>query len=200
MRDAYASKGMRIWTWDVDTSDYTGRTQAQVVNHVVTYSRAGDTVLMHMGWNAFNKSAIAAMKSGLAHQRLGVPQPRHDDADVSEDHRLLSRLQPGVGARQPVEHPEQQGLAQRRRAGVEQRVDTGHPRRQRQRAVRSCEAAAPRIPAKPASSRAAGSMPPSRAANPGSTRTGPAARADATASERSSTRFRRPRAPSLPRG
>ncbi|MBU9944773.1 MAG: peptidoglycan-binding protein [Dermatophilaceae bacterium] len=72
VRDAYASKGMRIWTWDVDTSDYTGRTQAQVVNHVVTYSRAGDTVLMHMGWNAFNKSAIAAMKSGLAAKGLGV--------------------------------------------------------------------------------------------------------------------------------
>ena len=68
VRDAYASKGMRIWTWDVDT----GRTQAQVVNHVVTYSRAGDTVLMHMGWNAFNKSAIAAMKSGLAAKGLGV--------------------------------------------------------------------------------------------------------------------------------
>ena len=72
VRDAYASKAMRIWMWDVDTKDFTGRTQAQVVNHVVTYSRAGDTVLMHMGWNAFNKSAIAAMKSGLAAKGLSV--------------------------------------------------------------------------------------------------------------------------------
>ncbi len=72
VRDAYASKAMRMWLWDVDTKDFTGRTQAQVVSHVVTYSRAGDTVLMHMGWNAFNKSAIAAMKSGLAAKGLGV--------------------------------------------------------------------------------------------------------------------------------
>jgi peptidoglycan hydrolase-like protein with peptidoglycan-binding domain len=72
VRDAYASKAMRIWTWDVDTSDWKGRTQAQVVSHVVTYSRSGDTVLMHMGWNAFNKSAISAMKSGLAAKGLSV--------------------------------------------------------------------------------------------------------------------------------
>lgn len=72
VRDAYASKAMRIWMWDVDTSDWKGRTQAQVVSHVVTYSRSGDTVLMHMGWNAFNKSAISAMKAGLAAKGLGV--------------------------------------------------------------------------------------------------------------------------------
>ena len=72
VRDAYASKAMRMWLWDVDTKDFTGRTQAQVVSHVVTYSRAGDTVLMHMGWNAFNKSAISAMKTGLAAKGLSV--------------------------------------------------------------------------------------------------------------------------------
>ena len=27
---------------------------------------------MHMGWNAFNKSAMSAMKSGLASRGLGV--------------------------------------------------------------------------------------------------------------------------------
>lgn len=72
VRQAYASKSMRMWLWDVDTSDWRGRTQAQVVSHVVTYSRANDTVLMHMGWNAFNTTAISQMKSGLATKGLGV--------------------------------------------------------------------------------------------------------------------------------
>ncbi|GAA4414092.1 hypothetical protein GCM10023168_37420 [Fodinibacter luteus] len=72
VRDAYASKAMRMWLWDVDTGDWRGKTQSQVVSHVVNYSGSGDTVLMHMGWNAFNKSAFAAMKSGLAAKGLAV--------------------------------------------------------------------------------------------------------------------------------
>jgi peptidoglycan hydrolase-like protein with peptidoglycan-binding domain len=72
VRNAYAAKSMRMWLWDVDTRDWTGKTRAQVVSHVVTYSRSGDTVLMHMGWNAFTKTAIAEMKSGLAAKGLGV--------------------------------------------------------------------------------------------------------------------------------
>jgi Putative peptidoglycan binding domain/Polysaccharide deacetylase len=72
VRDAYAARSMRMWLWDVDSNDWRGSTQSQVVSHVVTYSHSGDTVLMHMGWNAFTKSAMAAMKSGLAHKGLGV--------------------------------------------------------------------------------------------------------------------------------
>lgn len=72
VRNAYAKKSMRMWLWDVDTRDWTGKTQSQVVTHVVTYSRANDTVLMHMGWNAFTKSALSAMKSGLASKGLYV--------------------------------------------------------------------------------------------------------------------------------
>ena len=72
VRNAYAKKSMRMWLWDVDTRDWTGKTQTQVVSYVVTYARANDTVLMHMGWNAFNKSAFSSMKSGLAAKGLGV--------------------------------------------------------------------------------------------------------------------------------
>ncbi len=72
VRDAYASKAMRIWLWNVDTNDWRGKTQSQVVSHVVTYSKAGNTVLMHMGWNGFNTSAMSAMKSGLAKRGLAV--------------------------------------------------------------------------------------------------------------------------------
>lgn len=71
-RQAYASRSMRMWLWDVDTNDWRGKTQSQVVSHVVSYSRSNDTVLMHMGWNAFNTSAISQMRSGLAARGLGV--------------------------------------------------------------------------------------------------------------------------------
>lgn len=70
--NAYASKGMRPWTWTVDTRDWTGKSQSAVVSHVVANSRAGSTVLMHMQWRGFNTTAINQMKSGLAHRGLGV--------------------------------------------------------------------------------------------------------------------------------
>ena len=63
---------MRMWLWDVDTRDWTGKTASQVVSHVVAYTHSGDTVLMHMGWNAFTTTAISAMKSGLANRGLGI--------------------------------------------------------------------------------------------------------------------------------
>lgn len=70
--NAYAVKAMRIWTWSIDTLDWTGKSQSAVVWYAVTYSRAGSTVLMHMGWRAFNSDAIAKIKAGLNARGLGV--------------------------------------------------------------------------------------------------------------------------------
>lgn len=70
--NAYAAKAMRIWTWSVDTRDWTGKSQSAVVWYAVTYARAGSTVLMHMGWHAFNSGAIAQIKAGLNARGLGV--------------------------------------------------------------------------------------------------------------------------------
>lgn len=72
VRNAYAKRAMRIWTWNVDTNDWRGKTQSQVVSYVVTYTKPGNTVLMHMGWNAFNTTAISQMKSGLAKRGISV--------------------------------------------------------------------------------------------------------------------------------
>ena len=72
MRDAFAAKSMRMWLWDVDTNDWRGKTQSQVVSYVITYAHSRDTVLMHMGWNAFTPGAMSAMKAGLARKGLGV--------------------------------------------------------------------------------------------------------------------------------
>lgn len=72
VRNAYAQRGMRIWTWTVDTADWTGKTQEEVVEHVVSKSQAGDSVLMHLHWNGFSTAALAAMQSGLADRGLAV--------------------------------------------------------------------------------------------------------------------------------
>lgn len=72
VRNAYAQRGMRIWTWTMDTRDWEGKSQDEVVASVVTNSRAGGSVLMHMPWNGFNTAALAEMTSGLAERGLAV--------------------------------------------------------------------------------------------------------------------------------
>lgn len=61
----YASVGMREWLWNKDTEDWKDKSQKQIVTYVITHAEAGDTVLMHMQHNAFNPSALAAIKAGL---------------------------------------------------------------------------------------------------------------------------------------
>jgi peptidoglycan hydrolase-like protein with peptidoglycan-binding domain len=79
---AYTAKGMRQWTWTVDTLDWTGKTTAQVVSYVVTYAKAGSTVLMHMQWNGFTPTAVAQMTSGLAGRGLHPCTAYHGTAPV----------------------------------------------------------------------------------------------------------------------
>jgi len=72
---AYTAAGMRQWLWTLSPSNWTGKAQAEVVAYVVTNSRAGDTVDMHMQSNAFNRSAMEQMKKGLAARGLLVCRP-----------------------------------------------------------------------------------------------------------------------------
>lgn len=69
---AYRAKGMKIWTWSVDTNDWRGYSRAVVVNRVVRWASAGSTVLMHMQWNAFSVKALRQIKDGLAKRGLSV--------------------------------------------------------------------------------------------------------------------------------
>ena len=69
---AYAAKGMRIWTWTVDTLDWRGRSRSSVISTAVHGPRAGGTVLMHMEWHGFSVSALRQMKSGLDKRGLGT--------------------------------------------------------------------------------------------------------------------------------
>jgi peptidoglycan hydrolase-like protein with peptidoglycan-binding domain len=64
-RSAYATKKMNIWTWNVDTNDWRGKTMAQVVSYVIANAYARATVLMHMQHKAFNPTALNQMVTGM---------------------------------------------------------------------------------------------------------------------------------------
>ena len=69
-----ASKGVRVWAWTRDTGDWAGASQAAIVNYLATTTQANDTVLAHMTWNAFNATALAQIKAGLATRGLALCQ------------------------------------------------------------------------------------------------------------------------------
>lgn len=73
-RQAYHDQAMRIWLWNVDTEDWTGKSRSQVVASAVGAKR-GDTVLMHMQWNGFSTTAISQMKSGLKKRGVYTCRP-----------------------------------------------------------------------------------------------------------------------------
>jgi peptidoglycan-N-acetylglucosamine deacetylase len=72
VRAAYRAKGMRIWLWSVDTNDWRGKSRSAVVRYVVRNTRRGQTVLMHMQWNGFSKTALRDMRNGLARRGIKV--------------------------------------------------------------------------------------------------------------------------------
>lgn len=69
VKEAYKHVGMRRWHWDVDTRDWEGKSESQVVSYVINNAGKGDTVLMHLQWNGFSVSAIKDMVRGLRNQR-----------------------------------------------------------------------------------------------------------------------------------
>lgn len=72
VRDAYLARGMRPWTWTVDTNDWRGpKSQAAVVS-IAQDAPAGATVLMHMQHAAFNPTALQQIVSGLSARGIGV--------------------------------------------------------------------------------------------------------------------------------
>ncbi len=76
VKKAYDAVGMRVWTWNLDTFDWKGGSQASIVKTVVTKAKPGNSVLMHMQWGAFNGDALRAMKTGLANRGITLCQNR----------------------------------------------------------------------------------------------------------------------------
>jgi peptidoglycan/xylan/chitin deacetylase (PgdA/CDA1 family) len=75
VQDAYAYKAMKIWTWNVDTRDWEGKTTNQVVSYVVANAFNRSTVLMHMQWNGFTPTGLSNLKSGLQATNKYVCRP-----------------------------------------------------------------------------------------------------------------------------
>lgn len=69
---AYAAKGMKMWLWTVDTNDWHGYSESHIVKYVIQTAKAGDTVLMHMQWNAFSVDALRKIQAGLAKRGLEI--------------------------------------------------------------------------------------------------------------------------------
>nr|NLI48890.1 polysaccharide deacetylase family protein [Propionibacterium sp.] len=72
VKNAFVSMSRRIWTWDLDTRDWTGLSQSTIVDYVVENAYAGSSVLMHMQHAAFNETALSQIKDGLAERGLSV--------------------------------------------------------------------------------------------------------------------------------
>ncbi len=72
VKKVYASLGMQPWLWNVDTNDWKGKSQSQIVTWVIKHARPSSTVLMHMQWHAFNPSAMRQIKQGLAARHLSL--------------------------------------------------------------------------------------------------------------------------------
>lgn len=70
--DAFAERGMRLWTWTFDTLDWTGPSRAEVVADVVAHAQPGDTVLLHLQYAGFDAAALTAMRDGLAGRGLAL--------------------------------------------------------------------------------------------------------------------------------
>jgi peptidoglycan/xylan/chitin deacetylase (PgdA/CDA1 family) len=63
---------MRIWLWNIDTTDWRGHPRDSVVGTVVRSARPGGTVLMHMQWHGFSVAALEQIQAGLAERGLDV--------------------------------------------------------------------------------------------------------------------------------
>lgn len=78
----YAQKGMRQWLWTKDTNDWKGYSQSYLTNYVINNAASGDTILMHMQHNAFNKQALFDMVAGIRARGLELCKPYPGTAPV----------------------------------------------------------------------------------------------------------------------
>lgn len=72
---AYTYKNMRQWYWTKDTNDWRGYSQSYITSYVIKNAAAGDTILMHMQHNAFNKYALSDMVNGIRARGLELCKP-----------------------------------------------------------------------------------------------------------------------------
>jgi peptidoglycan/xylan/chitin deacetylase (PgdA/CDA1 family) len=73
--DAAQAQGMYLMMWDLDTDDWRGRTEQDVVDVVVNYAQPGYSVLMHLQHQGFSVGALDAIQAGLQERGLRLCRP-----------------------------------------------------------------------------------------------------------------------------
>lgn len=69
---AFKQLGYSLDMWTLDTDDWRGKTQQQIIDHVVANAQPGDVVLMHMNHKGFNSETLAAIQQGLQARGIAV--------------------------------------------------------------------------------------------------------------------------------
>ena len=88
--DAASSQGMRLVMWTLDTDDWQGRSEAEIIDHIVTYAEPGDNVLMHLQHQAFTPAALEGIQAGLRERGIELcrparPEERPTPVDVPDN-------------------------------------------------------------------------------------------------------------------
>jgi peptidoglycan/xylan/chitin deacetylase (PgdA/CDA1 family) len=82
---SYDRQGMRIWLWNVDTSDW--KTQANgerpssrtIVSRIMRAIDGGESILMHMQHKGFTPTTLRRIKEGLANKGLTLCRAWHGE-------------------------------------------------------------------------------------------------------------------------
>lgn len=74
-----ADLGMRIMMWDLDTNDWRGKSEQEVIDLIVTYAEPGNSVLMHFQHQGFSTDALSAIQRGLRERGIELCRPASVD-------------------------------------------------------------------------------------------------------------------------
>ena len=73
--DVAAEMGMRIVMWDLDTNDWRGKSETEIIDFIVTYAEPGDNVLMHFQHRGFSVNALTEIQNGLRARGIELCRP-----------------------------------------------------------------------------------------------------------------------------
>ena len=79
VQEVAESMGMRLVMWDLDTSDWRGRSEQEVVEFISEHAQPGYNVLMHLQHQAFTVSALEGIQNGLRERGLELCRPARPD-------------------------------------------------------------------------------------------------------------------------
>jgi peptidoglycan/xylan/chitin deacetylase (PgdA/CDA1 family) len=73
--EAANSVGMRLVMWDLDTDDWQGRSESEIVTHIYRYAQPGYNVLMHLQHQGFSTTALDGIQATLRSRGVELCRP-----------------------------------------------------------------------------------------------------------------------------